>query len=525
MERHHDFDFGLYSSMEMLCDAASAPSELGHSRQVSYQHNDRETFNKGPQAQSVGRPTQGDNRDRSRTAVENDSSTPQSSDPDRSAKSLPECHICHRKYERNDHLNRHLQSHENTRPFHCTEDGCLKRFNRADLLARHVAMHKRHNSKPASQRHNMIRRTDRAAAACDSCVTSKAKCRDEKPCARCCEQGIICQTTRLQSAEKSNSDKSDMSNSVSYVSALPNNPHTFHRPVEQNEEASSGQVMSIAAESAHASTLTSNYTSSFAANSTFAFAGQMAPTPRYNGVFNADLLDATDDQALHSNIMSDMSSFPNGWGFANHDLDFNFWDLPTEDLRIHNYQANPSVTSGPSTNLQSETTQPLQHVARGFAAFKRSPWLWTPAQKDNNAVDQQDLALDKQQLSTSLTPSSALGAGDIDGAPFLDVDSRDRMYALTVSTNRTGRPVPGFPSLDILNHLLQVYFLRESYQVDNWIHLATFKATDCHPQFLIALVSAGSTLISVPSIWKMGLALQEIARITTGQYVSYSGVA
>jgi hypothetical protein len=94
------------------------------------------------------------------------------------------------------------------------------------------------------------------------------------------------------------------------------------------------------------------------------------------------------------------------------------------------------------------------------------------------------------------------------------------MFSLAVSANRSQNPLPGFPSLDILNHLLQVYFVRESYQVDNWVHAPTFDARGSHAHLLMALASAGSTLICGAVIWKMGLAMQEITRIAIGEYVS-----
>ncbi|KAF2629061.1 hypothetical protein BU25DRAFT_390093, partial [Macroventuria anomochaeta] len=46
-----------------------------------------------------------------------------------------QCQVCHRSYERADHLNRHLDSHRNERSFRCEE--CPAAFNRRDLLLRH----------------------------------------------------------------------------------------------------------------------------------------------------------------------------------------------------------------------------------------------------------------------------------------------------------------------------------------------------------------------------------------------------
>ncbi|EUC42412.1 hypothetical protein COCMIDRAFT_103578 [Bipolaris oryzae ATCC 44560] len=39
-----------------------------------------------------------------------------------------QCQVCHRTYDRLDHLNRHLDSHRNERSFRCKE--CPAAFNR-----------------------------------------------------------------------------------------------------------------------------------------------------------------------------------------------------------------------------------------------------------------------------------------------------------------------------------------------------------------------------------------------------------
>ncbi|KAF7558971.1 hypothetical protein G7046_g5188 [Stylonectria norvegica] len=99
------------------------------------------------------------------------------------------CHICKRVYERADHLTRHQRSHKNARPYQCSL--CPKRFNRADLLTRHETTHNRDGG---TKGRPFIRRNDRAAEACLNCAASKAKCEDQKPCTRCRNKSLMCQT-------------------------------------------------------------------------------------------------------------------------------------------------------------------------------------------------------------------------------------------------------------------------------------------------------------------------------------------
>jgi hypothetical protein len=98
------------------------------------------------------------------------------------------CHLCARTYERADHLNRHLKSHENARPHKCSR--CPKSFNRADLLNRHEASHDKHATGDSRPR---IERGERVAAACRACVSSKSKCQEQKPCPRCVKKGLVCE--------------------------------------------------------------------------------------------------------------------------------------------------------------------------------------------------------------------------------------------------------------------------------------------------------------------------------------------
>lgn len=83
------------------------------------------------------------------------------------------CFVCNRTYERVDHLNRHLKSHDNERAYKCSD--CGKGFNRADLLNRHRSSHEN-----AAQGERSVRR--RTEKACQACIKSKTKCDEDRPC-------------------------------------------------------------------------------------------------------------------------------------------------------------------------------------------------------------------------------------------------------------------------------------------------------------------------------------------------------
>lgn len=53
-------------------------------------------------------------------------------------KKIHECPLCHMKFQRPEHVKRHMLSHSSEKPFECPESGCNKRFNRNDNLKQHL---------------------------------------------------------------------------------------------------------------------------------------------------------------------------------------------------------------------------------------------------------------------------------------------------------------------------------------------------------------------------------------------------
>lgn len=423
-----------------------------------------------------------------------------------------QCRICNRSYERIDHLNRHLRSHENARRFKCSR--CPKRFNRQDLLNRHAASHEKHDTTGISR--PPIRRTDRAAAACAACAAAKVKCENEKPCRRCRSKNLACQPSSDQMDGTSNI-YSARRNNVSHVSlgstASPSESGS-HTLMDQPESANVDeglQSTNFGDEGPVQVFKTDHqiYNESFQLNDS----NQDTTAAMQYSTMNPEPLSQED-------MMNDVMFSPNVSGF-NQDLDFGFWDFPLDAFQIPYANGEVQGQSAIEPGQTPGIPKPNRDTARGYAAFKRSPWLWSPASKDRALSDQSDLTIHEDQLATSLTPSSIAGGKSFDHI-FLDSSARDRIFALVLSTNSGGKAVPGFPQIELFNQLLQNYFVRQSYLTTSWIHIPSFDSAKCQPHLLIALISAGSTLVSVPAIWKLGLALQEVTRLTIADLVSFS---
>lgn len=442
------------------------------------------------------------------------------------------CDLCYRTYERGDHLSRHLLSHENARSFQCSH--CSKRFNRADLLSRHVASHERHSKGPTPQdRRPLIRRMDRASAACVACASSKAKCDDQKPCKRCLNKNIPCQvasTTNIESRQaRPNSNESSSSQLHELSPAMEEG-----RPVgaESSQANILGDDPQPNKDTDHYHSrpsqndpliLSPRYDVSYVTEMPFAINSGAQQGAMNSSAHSEFVLPFPTDQMLMDSVLGqDITFFPNVAAF-NQELDFGFRDFPLNDFELPYTTAGlQSIIATPEASAQTTSNEPGWTKSRGYAAFKRSPWLWTPAQKDHAMSDQSSLALNEEQLPSSLTPGSAAATPGFNLGPniILDVHSRDRMFAVTLRAYKSEKITPKFPSLEILNHIVQVFFVREKYQVGNWIHFATFSPAESNAQFLNALVSAGSANISVPAIWKMGLALQDVTRVSVAELVS-----
>ncbi|KAE8362187.1 hypothetical protein BDV27DRAFT_147175 [Aspergillus caelatus] len=93
-----------------------------------------------------------------------------------------ECQVCHQRFARREHLERHLRRHSGIRPFPCPS--CSRSFSRRDTLARHVTTH-------GTGADGLLVRT-RGANACLPCSRAKLKCSGGAPCHRCQSKGRNC---------------------------------------------------------------------------------------------------------------------------------------------------------------------------------------------------------------------------------------------------------------------------------------------------------------------------------------------
>lgn len=376
--------------------------------------------------------------------------------------------------------------------------------NSSDLLTRHETTHDRDDG---GKGRPIIRRSDRASEACVNCAASKAKCDDQKPCGRCRTKNLPCQTAAKRGSIYGISDceTRPRSNRCSLDCSLVINPagtDTDYIAAQCTEPSADSPTMTsmtnasaTTADTQSALPLPMERRVQFPEDHEIDMHHVIAPTP-----FAADFVPqplATDDMFYFNpthNFYQDMD-------FSSWDMNFDSYTIPQIDM------TGPS----PQSSTASTSKAPARDPTRGYAAFKRSPWLWEPKSKDSLGNEQQGLAFNEKSIVHSPAYERILSSKSTRWK--MEPGIRDKLFALVLSQHKHPSKIPSFPSLELLNHLLQAHFIQDEYQTDSWIHSNSFDPSSAIPEFLGALIASGATFIADPAIWRFGLSLQEVVRM------------
>ncbi|PVH79735.1 hypothetical protein DL98DRAFT_460770 [Cadophora sp. DSE1049] len=394
------------------------------------------------------------------------------------------CQLCDRSYERADHLNRHLRNHENLRPHQCPE--CPKRFNRADLLRRHRSSHDRPST--GRPRGDFLRPRgsgrERVVAACLACVASKSKCQDEKPCIRCQRRQIECESSSDTATTQQHSRQpTTVANSNDFDDS--NHGHLILPPQYVSDKM---PQLNLPA--------TNNLHQTFDPFDDF-------QVPYVDGGLQLN-------QGL---------SFMPRDAYLGQDMDFEVWGIDPEciELAYQDFERD-QLDRRPARPAETDQASASKIVSRRSAAFERSTWIWAPTQNDQAMNDQNNLQLDEESIPSILTPSSPAIDADEFASCFTTAEKRDQVLGILYTIRRDATQFPSLPSLKLLNKIIQVYFVTSTYWIDHMVHAPSFDGAKALSQLLLAIIAAGCTLISVPAVSKMGLALQEVVRHTVGEF-------
>jgi hypothetical protein len=77
--------------------------------------------------------------------------------------------------------------------------------------------------------------------------------------------------------------------------------------------------------------------------------------------------------------------------------------------------------------------------------------------------------------------------------------------------------MPSFPSLQLLEDLVDVCLIEDTYAIASHIHIPSFDSRKTRTELLLAMVARGAAFVSFPPIWKMGVMLLDVVRYAIGE--------
>jgi hypothetical protein len=145
-----------------------------------------------------------------------------------------------------------------------------------------------------------------------------------------------------------------------------------------------------------------------------------------------------------------------------------------------------------------ETPDVQSSISLGAEAFSKSLWNWLPGQREHGWMELSNLSLPHHEiegLENRPTPNM------IDH--HLEQSSRDAILAMVLNANAQesgiAKVVTSFPSAQLLNSLMHLFFRSEVLKTDSWIHLPTFHPRSQRPEFNGIVVASGAILSPVPT--------------------------
>jgi hypothetical protein len=203
------------------------------------------------------------------------------------------------------------------------------------------------------------------------------------------------------------------------------------------------------------------------------------------------------------------------------DIDFDFdASLPFPDpeiQRLDELSVATAISNPDDGNTQIPARERGSHSqdtsTKAFSAFKRSPWLWTPARQDHAYAENSQLAVNEFELMATPDFTRASQHQSYSLPELKEGPVRDEILAMVLKFSKSTVNLRAFPSLKLLNILMQAFFVRENAAVDPWLHVSSFDPSSGPTQLIAGVIAAGSSYFAAADVWKMGLALQETVKL------------
>ncbi|KAK3290863.1 uncharacterized protein B0H64DRAFT_478725 [Chaetomium fimeti] len=442
---------------------------------------------------------------------------------------LFQCGSCKRHYNRLDHLARHVRSHTNFKPHRCSI--CGKSFSRTDLLKRHVAAHDVRSAKV----NNLSRGAaddvpGRVSQACRACAANHVRCTEAKPCRRCAEKGLEC-------VYKSD----DLLTPASPLGSQASEQEPSPSPMPSSLEAQMTDAMPLNANYTDAGDVPQRFPTQPLMGPSTPLQRGVPPQNSYQGTGPGPSMGPVVQQPFVDDFMDPHPELPTGcctptfaewnflpglWSAGNlgmgveqpfpgidlDDLDLRFLD--TYNTTIPFELGGPPLPE-PSHMAPSMGMSSVPHPATSASeAFRNHHWRFRPNPKDHGAAEEHNLSLPSDARDHP-SPESQIAFSRRVTPVRLGSAARDNILTIVIKSIRPEnlhKAVASFPSVELLDTLIQFYLTSPHARADSFIHAASFNPNEKKPELLIAMAAAGAVLTSDSTLTKLGYAMQECLR-------------
>ncbi|KAM3065720.1 hypothetical protein ACMFMG_011423 [Clarireedia jacksonii] len=439
--------------------------------------------------------------------------------PGAAGRGLFQCGTCSRSYSRVDHLARHVRSHTQEKPYRC--EFCNKSFSRVDLLRRHTFVHNAslYNTSPGRRRTGSNSSTPlRASKACEACAEHHLKCCDEKPCRRCTNKSIACVVdSRVFAVENANLGSQN-------ISPTPNRePEPDVQP--QRVVASKSLSQDLSDDCNLFTSVFSAITPDDAVSCQYHHSDQVHGSRPHMQTEPGDIPSEAMDfmtTGLHLSNLPSGPLTPNGlfgFGFET-DLDFSAVDLSFIDTYNTRVPFEPETPIRHAVNQEADEGENSQ-MRKGRDVeqnalpkfLQQSIWRFVPAPRDHGFAEQANLSLPGEEGIVD-SPESFGEFNQRTTAEKLDTQSRDKILSIVLSQVKLHRTsaISAFPSVELLDNLIQFFLAGPFHRGSAWIHSASFRPKKTRPELLLAMAAYGAVLTPDRSLRKLGFAMQEVVR-------------
>ncbi|CRK36412.1 hypothetical protein BN1723_015080 [Verticillium longisporum] len=166
-------------------------------------------------------------------------------------------------------------------------------------------------------------------------------------------------------------------------------------------------------------------------------------------------------------------------------------------------------------NTTADQNEPASSTSNQIRAeaFRNFQWRFRPSVNDHAGAEEHNLSLPEAIDTTS--PESRLSVNLRITCARLKSSIRDRILTLVIKSCRPGnlsKSVSSFPSVELLDTLVQYYLGSPMARTDSYIHTPTFDPNTKRPELVAAMAAAGAVLTLDPALVKLGYAIQESVR-------------